>query len=178
MPALSPPIDGYAATPAAFGGRFEEGIATLNRRVGTLAVALLLALGPANTRLTSAVAAMAKADAYSVDEDQALAVEAGTGVLANDTPSSGTCVVESTDPANGSLGGDVASGGSFMFTPLDDFNGQTTFTYGMAVDPGTCPTTLCGRLRDRRQEHRRLPELAGVRPLRQRRPEQRERPDA
>jgi Bacterial Ig domain len=141
MPALSPPIDGYAATPATSGGRFEEGIATLHRRIATLAVALLLGLVPASARLTSAVAVMAKADAYSVNEDQALAVDAGTGVLANDTPSTGTCVVESTDPANGSLGGDVASDGSFNFTPLDDFNGQTTFTYGMAVDPGTCPTT-------------------------------------
>jgi hypothetical protein len=121
--------------------RSREGIATLYRRVTALAVMLLLALGPANARLTSAVAVMAKDDAYSVDEDQALTVDAGTGVLANDTPNAGTCVVENTNPVNGSLGGVVASDGSFMFTPADDFNGQTTFTYGMAVDPGTCPTT-------------------------------------
>ena len=141
MPARSPPIGGYAAGRAAIGRSIEEGIATLNRRVAALAVAFLLALGPANARPAAGVAVMAKDDTYSVDEDQGLTIDAGTGVLANDTPNSGTCVVENTNPANGSLGSGVAADGSFTFTPTANFNGATSFTYGLADASGGCPAT-------------------------------------
>jgi Bacterial Ig domain/Cadherin-like domain len=126
---------------AAVGRSIEEGTATLYRRVAALAVVFLLALGPANARLATAVSVMAKDDTYSVDEDQALTVDAGAGVLANDTPNTGTCVVENTNPANGSLGSGVAADGSFTFTPTANFNGATSFTYGMADASGGCPAT-------------------------------------
>ena len=131
MRALSPPIDGYAATPAATGGRFEEGIATLYRRVATLAVALLLALGPAAAGIASAVATKANDDAYSVNEDQTLAVNAADGVLSNDMGDGTKCVTDDSIPAHGSINGGVLGDGSFTYTPDANFSGTDTFTYHM-----------------------------------------------
>ena len=65
---------------------------------------------------------------YAVDEDTALAVAAGQGLLANDDPGlSGPVVVSA--PANGSvtLNGD----GSFVYTPNPDFSGKDSFTYSV-----------------------------------------------
>jgi hypothetical protein len=142
MPALSPPIDGYAATPAAFGGRFEEGIATLYRRIATLAVALVLALAPAGAGSARAVATKANDDAYPVNEDQTLAVNASDGVLSNDMGDGTQCVTDDSIPAHGSINGGVLADGSFTYTPNANFNGTDTFTYHMdAYTSGNCPVT-------------------------------------
>ena len=105
------------------------------RRFAALAAALALALGPAS--VGSAVAApppSAVGDAYPLPadplllEDHALTI-AAPGVLANDTPTNGTCVVAfgSAGP-NGDVVGDAGGDGSFTFTPTADFNGTATVT--------------------------------------------------
>ena len=71
----------------------------------------------------------AAADAYSVDEDAALTIDAAGGVLANDTDADGdplTAAVVS-GPANGTL--TLNADGSFNYTPNANFNGSDSFTY-------------------------------------------------
>ena len=71
----------------------------------------------------------ATGDTYSVDEDNVLAVDAPTGVLANDTDIEGdllTAALES-GPTNGVLV--LNSDGSFEYTPEDNFHGQDSFVY-------------------------------------------------
>jgi VCBS repeat-containing protein len=68
-------------------------------------------------------------DAYNVNEDTLLDVNAATGVLANDTdidPNPLTAVLD-TDVANGTLV--LNADGSFTYTPDADFTGVDTFTY-------------------------------------------------
>jgi Bacterial Ig domain len=80
------------------------------------------------TQVVAAAAPAASNDAYSVDEDAALSVDALTGVLQNDTPSSGVTAELVAGPSNASsftLNGD----GSFDYTPAADFNGTDSFTY-------------------------------------------------
>ncbi len=71
---------------------------------------------------------VAVADAYSVDEDGVLTINA-PGVLANDTnPAGGTLGATLVNqPANGTL--TFNADGSFTYTPDDNFNGVDTFTY-------------------------------------------------
>lgn len=71
-------------------------------------------------------------DAYEIDEDQALDV-AAPGVLANDFVLSEASCAAVTDDST--LAGDVtlAADGSFTFTPTADFNGATSFTYGLML---------------------------------------------
>jgi large repetitive protein len=80
----------------------------------------------------------AVADTYSVDEDTAMVVEA-PGLLANDNPGLTTCIPEVD--ATGLMGEvDVQPDGAFTYTPPDDFNGETTFVYGVQADGGLdCP---------------------------------------
>ena len=114
---------------------------TVCRRAAALAIALLVALGPTAVGTARGVSISATADSYSVNEDQTLTVDAGSGVLANDSPNTGTCVVAYDDTGlHGSLGPGVASDGSFTFTPDANYNGDTTFTYDMAAG-GDCPNT-------------------------------------
>ena len=83
---------------------------------------------------------MAADDAYSVDEDTILAVDAATGVLVNDTDIEGnplTAALES-GPTNGILV--MNSDGSFEYAPDDDFHGQDSFGYW--VDDGNGGQTL------------------------------------
>jgi uncharacterized delta-60 repeat protein len=73
-------------------------------------------------------------DAYSVDEDAVLTVDAAGGVMANDTdPEGATLTAQVNDmPANGSL--TMSADGAFTYTPPTNFNGTDTFTY--QVDDG------------------------------------------
>ena len=74
-------------------------------------------------------------DAYSLEEDAILTVDADSGVLANDTDEDDddlTATVVSS-PSNGTL--TLNSDGSFTYVPDADFNGTDTFTY--AADDGT-----------------------------------------
>jgi VCBS repeat-containing protein len=89
-------------------------------------------------------APIANPDAYSLDEDQTLAVGVTfdldditplTGVLANDTAADGVTVL-TVPPASANLVSSVASGtltldadGSLAYTPAADFNGTDSFTY-------------------------------------------------
>jgi VCBS repeat-containing protein len=71
----------------------------------------------------------AVADAYSVDEDATLTVNAANGVLKNDTDSEDDALtaVVVAQPQHGTLS--LASDGSFTYTPNADFSGTDTFTY-------------------------------------------------
>jgi VCBS repeat-containing protein len=69
------------------------------------------------------------ADDYAVDEDQVLTVDAGQGVLDNDSDADGDTLSAAlaTEPSNGTV--TLSSDGSFVYTPEADFNGTDTFTY-------------------------------------------------
>jgi hypothetical protein len=84
--------------------------------------------GSTSSSITQVVALLAVDDGYSVNQDGILSVNAGTGVLQNDTPSSGvTAELVGPGPSNGIL---ILSGdGSFTYTPAAAFNGQDSFTY-------------------------------------------------
>ncbi|MBK9121838.1 MAG: tandem-95 repeat protein [Chloroflexi bacterium] len=68
-------------------------------------------------------------DSYSTNEDVALVVDIGTGVLANDTDveTDPLTAVKVSDPANGAV--TFNSDGSFTYTPAAHFNGSDSFTY-------------------------------------------------
>jgi VCBS repeat-containing protein len=84
--------------------------------------------GSTSSGITQVVALVAVDDGYSVNQDGILSVDAGTGVLQNDTPSSGvTAELVGLGPSHGSL---ILNGdGSFVYTPAAAFNGQDSFTY-------------------------------------------------
>jgi Bacterial Ig domain len=120
--------------------RLREGIATLHRRIAALAVAL--AIGLAAVGSVRAVATKATDDAYAVNEDQDLTVNAAEGVLSNDMGDGTLCVTDDSIPSHGSINGGVHGDGSFTYTPNADFNGTDTFTYHMdAYTTGNCPVT-------------------------------------
>jgi large repetitive protein len=86
--------------------------------------------GSTSSDITQVVAAAPAAtnDAFGVDEDGSLSVDAGTGLLQNDTPSSGVTAELVAGPSNASsfaLHGD----GSFDYAPAANFNGTDSFTY-------------------------------------------------
>jgi VCBS repeat-containing protein len=68
-------------------------------------------------------------DAYSVAEDNALLVEAGEGVLANDTDVDGDALSVSLvgEPSHGTV--TLAEDGSFEYMPEPGFHGEDSFTY-------------------------------------------------
>ena len=76
----------------------------------------------------------AEADAYTVDEDGTLTVNATDGVLANDEDSDGDTLtaVLVTGPEHGTL--ELNADGSFTYTPDADFHGTDTFTYASDDD--------------------------------------------
>jgi VCBS repeat-containing protein len=81
---------------------------------------------------------VAGADAYSVNEDGVLNVDASLGVLTNDTDSDSTLTAAiATQPSHGTV--IFNSNGSFSYTPNANFFGTDTFTY-MASD-GTAQST-------------------------------------
>ncbi len=92
-------------------------------------LALLVATALLGTLAQPAFAAgIATDDAYSVDEDAALAVGAPAGVLINDVPATlvtAELVTGPTHEATFSLSPD----GSFAYTPEPNFHGTDSFTY-------------------------------------------------
>ncbi len=125
----------YAARP---GGRrpLDLGgtdVRPIPRRGVALVIAILAAVVPAATvvAVDSPPPTLATADTYSATEDQVLTV-AAPGLLANDNPELTSCVA-SVDSAG--LAGTVEflPDGSFSYTPAANFNGATSFTYGMRV---------------------------------------------
>ncbi len=73
-------------------------------------------------------APVAADDAYEVDEDEVLTIDA-PGVLSNDTDANGDTLtaVQPTQPTNGTV--ELAENGGFVYTPNADFFGEDTFTY-------------------------------------------------
>ncbi|RPI58830.1 MAG: tandem-95 repeat protein, partial [Lysobacterales bacterium] len=72
---------------------------------------------------------MAFADAYQINEDQTLTVNAANGVLANDTDANDDALtaVLTNGVAIGTLA--LQSNGSFSYTPPAEFAGSVTFAY-------------------------------------------------
>jgi VCBS repeat-containing protein len=85
---------------------------------------------------------------YTTDEDTPLAVDAGSGVLANDMDAnlpSDTLTVNTTPvsgPSHAASGGfTLSADGSFSYTPATNYNGSDSFTYQVCDSAG--PTPLC-----------------------------------
>lgn len=74
-------------------------------------------------------APIAVADAYSTNEDTALTVMAGSGVLSNDTAANANPLTAGvvTGPAHGAL--TLNTDGSFTYAPEANYNGADSFTY-------------------------------------------------
>jgi hypothetical protein len=109
-------------------------VGQIARRGLALTGALLLSMagsGPALAGITVSPAPdLATDDAYGLDEDTTLTVVA-PGVLENDLTIPGTCVAAvDTSSLAGQLS--LAGDGSLEFRPKLNFNGSTTFTYGLA----------------------------------------------
>lgn len=68
-------------------------------------------------------------DAYTLSEDGSLLVDAGSGILANDSDADGETLTATLvdEPVNGTL--KLQTDGSFTYTPDADFNGIDVFTY-------------------------------------------------
>jgi large repetitive protein len=86
-------------------------------------------------------------DAYTMEEDGTLTVDAASGVLANDTDAEGNTLyaVLVQDVASGIL--TLQPDGSFTYTPAPDAHGVFTFTYAAsdgvaASDPATVTITV------------------------------------
>ena len=77
---------------------------------------------------------VAATDAYTVDEDNVLTVDATNGVLANDTDDDGDTLkaVLYTSPSHGTL--TLNDDGSFVYTPNADYYGTDTFVYYASDD--------------------------------------------
>ncbi len=93
-------------------------------------------------------APVANNDAYNVNEDWALSVPAGAGVLVNDTDIDGPALtaVLVAGPTNGGI--TLNANGSFTYTPNPNFHGVDTFTYrafdgsALSATPGTVTITV------------------------------------
>src|SRR5690606_25711677 len=68
-------------------------------------------------------------DEYAIGEDEVLTIDAGSGVLGNDSDPDGDSLTASlvTGPEHGSLM--LNEDGSFTYTPDADFHGTDSFTY-------------------------------------------------
>ena len=92
------------------------------------------------------VAVTAVNASYSTNEDTTLNVTVPSGVLANDTGTTGSSVVVlKTNVSSGTL--TLNADGSFDYTPASNYNGATSFTYevgdGMATSsPATVSITI------------------------------------
>jgi VCBS repeat-containing protein len=84
---------------------------------------------------------VAVSDSYTATEDATLVVNAVEGVLANDTDADQELLsaLISALPANGSV--TLSTDGSFVYTPLADFNGTDTFTYQASDGRGSSSAT-------------------------------------
>jgi hypothetical protein len=84
---------------------------------------------------------VANNDAYSVLHDQVLHVNAATGVLANDSSTSGPLTVTGyTQPNYGTVS--VNSDGSFDFTPPTAWIGGASFNYTVTDGTDTATSTV------------------------------------
>ncbi len=83
--------------------------------------------------VTLTVLPAAQDDAYRTGSSTTLTVDAGRGLLVNDTGA--LTVVGHSQPAHGTV--DVRADGSFTLTPTPGWHGTDTFTY--TVDDGTNP---------------------------------------
>ncbi len=103
-----------------FAYQLSDGQADSN--AATVSISVTPTAGPVNDPPAAA------ADAFSVDEDQVLAVP-GPGVLANDTDGNGDSLsaILVTGPRSGTLV--LGADGSFDYTPKADFHGTDAFTY-------------------------------------------------
>ncbi len=72
---------------------------------------------------------VAEGDSFTIDEDNALTIDAATGVLANDTDANSDTLTAAlvSAPSHGVLAFDAD--GSFTYTPAAEFSGTDTFTY-------------------------------------------------
>ncbi len=66
-------------------------------------------------------------DAYSLSEDEPLAICAVTGLLSNDDSAAGASVALVSGPASGAL--TLHSDGGFVYVPAANFTGEVSFTY-------------------------------------------------
>jgi hypothetical protein len=87
-------------------------------------------------------APVAVADAYSVEQNTTLTVDAPGGVLGNDTDVDGDTLTAGLDagPANGILS-IFNDNGSFEYTPSAGFTGEDSFTYTATDGNGGSSTT-------------------------------------
>lgn len=95
------------------------------------------------TNTNVVVAPVCVDDAYTINQDTTLTVNAANGVLSNDTPNGGVVVAfDATSTANGTV--NVNQNGSFTYTPANSFTGTDTFTYTVANSAGqrTCTVTI------------------------------------
>ncbi|ROQ39754.1 CshA-type fibril repeat protein [Frondihabitans sp. PhB188] len=90
------------------------------------------------TNTLKAVHSVAVADSFHTPTGTTLTVPAA-GVLANDTVGTGNTVAVSSQPSNGSLTFDTATG-AFTYVPADGFAGTDTFTYTDTDSSGTAST--------------------------------------
>jgi hypothetical protein len=109
------------------------------RRAAVAVLAIGLAVAPSFARDARAVATAVDDPFYVVDEDETLLVDA-PGVLDNDTDDGGAplCVVDVDDTGLKGTLDPWGADGSFTFSPKADFNGETTFTYGVRAGEGEC----------------------------------------
>ncbi len=93
-------------------------------------------LADRETFTLSVMTVAAQDDSYVVEVNNALEVNAASGVLANDTDFNGDTLTASVvaGPAHGALLLDAD--GSFAYSPVDDFHGTDTFTYRAQDDSG------------------------------------------
>ncbi len=93
--------------------------------------------GTANAVVSFLIAPKATNDSYSTPFNTPLVVPLGTGVLQNDGGSSLT-VLANTPPAHGSV--NVATNGSFTYTPVTGYSGPDAFTYTLKDQANTNAT--------------------------------------
>jgi hypothetical protein len=104
--------------------------------------------GHVNVLLTLISPPVANDDAYAMDEDTTLNVGAGSGVLRNDSDPGGGSLRATlvSQTSKGSV--ELASDGSFRYTPDENENGTDTFRYsavdsnGNSSDPATVTVTI------------------------------------
>ncbi len=72
---------------------------------------------------------VAEDDSFTINEDNALTIDAATGVLANDTDANSDMLTAAlvSAPSHGLLA--LHADGSFTYTPAAEFSGTDTFTY-------------------------------------------------
>jgi hypothetical protein len=134
-PAGIPPTGGTGTTRRVYDTEYESiaifdsngaispaGATSLTANFWTTQGPLVIIIG-----IAPASSAVAVDDAYTTAFESLLTVPGVTGVLANDTPSTGVTAVLDADVSNGTLS--LAFDGSFTYQPDAAFTGTDTFTY-------------------------------------------------